>query len=521
MRTPTSPASPPIRDAACPDTGTAATCTRRRSGPSARYLAGVALGVIAVWSLVFAVPAAPVLAADGGAGPWPQFGRDATHAAASPFDSPAPPFHRSWKFRMPRGERALTYPVVSGTTAIAAGTHGVYGVDVATGEQRWRVPRDGGSVAATPAVADVGGTPILVFTQGATAAKSQVLAFSLADPGAPKPLWQVPLQDRTASGVSADGDTAFVGDASGNVVAIGLVNEVRHADPGLIRWQTTVPGVVDTPPAAAGGRVVVAARSRTSGQVEVASLDEETGKISWHYAPSTPVSFASAVTIAGDLALVGSYGDNMLVALSVDDGSKVWSTRLPSQFSPYDDIAVAGGYAFPMPAQAPSESGLYRIRASTGTVATPWNYGTGGLWSFEFDVSALYASPVVVGETVVVGLDDGRLAAIDVSSGVLVWRTDTGDGPVHGIAAADGTIVVSIGSRKGGLIGLVNDPSGSLLSEVSSSKPNWGRMLLDYALAFALVGAAAALLAVVLRTRRRPGGLPVADAGEHPEGEPA
>ncbi len=473
------------------------------------------------WSLASSLLAVSAHAAEGYA-PWPQFGRDATHTGVSPFDSPAPPFRRSWKFPMPRGERALSYPVVAGDTAIAAGSHGVYGVDLGTGERRWRVPRDGGSVGAAPAVAEVGGTPILLFTQGPTAAKSAVVAFSLADPGAPRSLWQVPLEDRTVSGVSVDGDTAFVGDASGNVVAIGLVSEVRHEDPDLIKWQTTVPGILDAPPAAAGGRVVVAARSRTSGQVEVASLAAETGKVSWTYVPSTPLSYSSALTIAGDRVLVGSYGDNTLVALAANDGSKMWSARLASQFFPYVDIAVAGGYAFAMPSQlAPVESGLYRIEVTTGRAATPWNYGTGGLWSFEFDVSALYASPVVVGGTVVVGLDDGRLAAIDVSSGVLVWRTDTGDGAIHGIAAADGTIVVSIGARNGGLIGLVNDPSGSLLSEVSSSKPNWGRMLLDYVLAFALVGAAAALLAVVLGTRRRGGGVPVADAEETPAGEPA
>jgi outer membrane protein assembly factor BamB len=422
---------------------------------------------------------------------------------------------------MPRGERALSAPVVAGDTAIALGKLGVYGVDLATGKLRWRVPRNGGSVTATPAVAQVGGKPMLLFTQGDRSDTSALVAFSLADAATPSFLWQVPLEDRTASGVSVDGDTAFVGDASGNVVAIELVDEVRHVAPDLIRWQANVPGIIDTPPAAASGHVVVAARSRTSGQVDVAAFVENTGDSSWTYTPSTPLSSASAVTIAGHLALVGFFSDNTLVALDLDTGTKSWTTRLASQFLPYDDIAVSGGYAFAMPSQFGLESGLFRMELSSGRYATPWTYGTGGLWSFEFDVSAFYASPVVVGDAVVVGLDDGRLAAIDVSSGILVWRTDTGDGPVRGIAAGDGTIAVSLGSKEGGLIGLANDPAAPLLSEVSPSKPNWGRMLANYGLAFLLVGAAAGLMAVLLRAGRRRDEHLVSDPAEVPEGEPA
>jgi outer membrane protein assembly factor BamB len=521
MCTNANPSMPRVRDdapAASPPTGGS---LRGAGGRSARRrVAAGLLGLLAVWTLT-ALAGVPAHAADEGAGPWPQFGRDATHAGASPFDSPAPPFRRAWRFAMPHGERALSYPIVAGDTAIAAGKLDVYGVNLATGELRWRVPRKGGTVGAIPAVADVDGTPVLVFTEGGTPGTSALVAYSLKDPASPELLWKVGLEDRTGSGVSVDGDTAFVGDASGNVIAVRLVAEVRSGNPHLIRWQTTVPGIIDTPPAAGGGRVVVAARSRTSGQVQVASLTEESGKVVWTYAPSTPLNYASGVTLVGDRVLVGFYGDNTVVALSADHGAKVWTTRTASQFFPYDDIAVAGGYAYAMPSQFGLESGLYRVEIQTGRIATPWNFGTSGLWSFEFDVSAFYASPVVVGGTVVVGLDDGRLAAIDAGSGVLVWRTDAGHGPIHGIAAVDGTLVVSISSRSGGLVGLVHDPSGALLSEVSSTKPNWGRMLLDYGLAFVLVGVGAALLAVVLKAAGQRRG-PEVDEGEAiPAEEPA
>src|SRR5205823_1422882 len=196
------------------------------------------------------------------------------HLAVSGSDSPQPPYRQRWKFPLPSGEASLSAPVADGDTAVALSRDAVFGVNLATGDERWRIPRNGGSTLAVPAIAEVGGAPILLFTQGGTAEVSALVAYSLKEPNAPSFLWQVPLLDRTTTGVSVDGDTAYTADVGGDVSAVRIANEVLHVDVDrkLVLWDRVVPGVVATPPAVGGGMVVVVTRSRTTGRVEVDAI---------------------------------------------------------------------------------------------------------------------------------------------------------------------------------------------------------------------------------------------------------
>jgi outer membrane protein assembly factor BamB len=470
------------------------------------------------------LPSAVARAADD-APVWPQFGQGGAHLGVSPFETPQPPYRQRWKFETPGDDRSLSSPVVVGDTVIALSKRAVYGIDLATGRQRWRIPRNDGSVLAGPAVAEVGGTPILLFTQGGQVDVSGLVAFSLADPDAPSLLWQVPLRDRIAAGVSVSGDTAFVADVSGNVMAVQLVDEVRGVDTdrNLVRWEHTSPGVIPNPPAVANGKVVVVARSKTTGAIEIDALSESTGQEAWSIKGGQS-SAASAVTIDGNRAIVGygeGTGTGLLVAYALSDGLVEWSTRVASPFLPFTDIPVAGGHALALANRLGVESGLYRVDLADGRRATPWNFGTDGLWSFEFDTSGVFSSPIVVGGSVVLGFDDGRMAAVDVTSGEVTWRTELiEDKPVRGLAAADGVVLVSIGSRDGGIVALENDPGGDRLAEVSSSKPDWGVMLAHYAAAFGGVGVAAGLIGLLLRSRRQAAAGPP-DDDDAPEEEPA
>ena len=485
------------------------------------------------WALVAAAAvmltaAAPALAADT----WPQFGQDPGHLGVSGFDTPLPPYERAWKFAMPGRDRSLSAPVISGDTAIALSASAVYGVDLANGEERWRVPRDGGQVFATPAVADVDGVPVLLFTQGDKADESSLLAYSLEDPEAPAKLWEVPLRDVTTSGVSVEGTTAFTGDLSGNVYAVDVVNEVRGVDENrdLVTWEHAVDGVLRAPPAIGGGKVVVTAINQTTRRVQIVALVEATGEEEWSLAASATSTQATPATIAGDRVLVGfgePSGGGVLTAFSLGDGLTLWSTRFSSQFFVLTDILVSDGYALAFAAHIGLEAGMYHVRLSDGARSTPWNYGADQLWSYEFDTSGVLSSPVAIGNTVVLGLDDGRMAAIDTASGLLVWKADVGDAPIRGLAAGDGVLIASVGSREGGLVAFRNDPDGEPLAEVSSSKPNWGVMLGNYAIAFAGVGVAAGVIGLLARRRgwasgaRRPDDDPDEpdDDDEAPDGE--
>ncbi len=481
----------------------AAAASERRARRAAAFAAGVLL-----LTLLLLPGAALAADATSASDTWPQFGQGVTHLGVATADTPQPPYRTAWRFPTPHGERTLSAPVVAGDTAIALGSRFVYGLDVATGKLTWQIGRNGGSTLATPAVADVGGKWILLFTQGGTAKLSALVAYELptgSDQPLPTFLWQVPLNDRSTTGVSVDGDTAFTADIGGDVTAVHISTDVLHVDVkrDLVLWDAVVQGVVPTPPAVAGGKVLVASRNRTTGAIEVDAIDESSHRIVWRKSDAA-ASSTSAITIDGERVIVGfgeTSGAGVLFALNLRDGLAEWSTRFASPFLPFTNVPVSDGFALALGNRIGLEAGLYRVRVDNGARVSVWSYGSGGLWSYEFDISGVFASPVVVGDSVVVGFDDGRIVAIDATTGVLVWRADAGTGAVHGLAAAGGVVVASVGARTGGLFAYEHDPDATALAEVSPSKPNWTRMLGGYAIAFAGVGALAVLIGFLLRPR--------------------
>ena len=115
------------------------------------------------------------------------------------------------------------------------------------------------------------------------------------------------------------------------------------------------------------------------------------------------------------------------------------------------------------------------------------------------------SAPLVVGQSVFLGLDDGTVAAVDASSGHLVWRTSFRQGPVGPLTPAGELLLAPLIGPSGGVVALANDPAGALIDLRSPSSLDLGRAILDYVVAFAL--ALAGLLAffrlVVLRRYRR------------------
>ncbi len=264
----------------------------------------------------------------------------------------------------------------------------------------------------------------------------------------------MPLRDVTTSGVSVDGTTAFTGDLSGNVDAVDVVNEVRGVDDDrtLVRGSTRWTACCARRRPIGDGKVVVTAINQTTrrrrdrrarrgdrgGTVEPCGQRQSTQ--------------ATPVTIDGDRVLVGfgePSGGGVLTAFSLGDGLTLWSTRFSSQFFVLTDILVSDGYALAVAAHIGLETGLYRVRLSDGAQlhAVELRRGT-ACGAIEFDTSGVLSSPVVIGNTVVLGLDDGRMAAIDTASGLLVWKVDVGDAPIRGLAAGDGVIIASVGSAR-------------------------------------------------------------------------
>jgi outer membrane protein assembly factor BamB len=435
------------------------------------------------------------LAAGGSASPldtgssspsWPQFQGGPAHLGTASSSNLAPPLRQVWRFEAPGKERGLSAPVVAQNLAIAVGREGVYAVHLDDGTLAWKLPRDGGPKVAAPAVAGTGRKAMLLFTDGERAKTSRLRAYDVATQ---KHLWDATLQDVGSSGVSVDGDKAFLGDRSGTLYAVDI-----HS--GSIDWKFEGGGVVPAPPAVGSGRVYVVTANNSTGGAELDAVDEGTGRRSWTFAPAQVSQFGGSPTLLRG-SVVTCFSDRTVYALNPTTGDVRWSSPLASAASPFaggavvaQDVVVAGSLPFS------AGTGVYRFAGGSGQRR----------WWFQFDSSSLLGSPVVMGRSLVLGLQDGRVVAVDVDSGHEVWEQGTGHGAVGAVAIAGDALVLSKDGAHGGLLGFGPDPDGHLVDVESPTELHVGSSLLNYAVAFAGVAGGVLLLAALVgRLRGRPG----------------
>lgn len=462
---------------------------------------------------------------------WSQYQGGPGHAGAMP-DGPQPPFRVRWRLEAPAGE-ALSPAIVLGEQAVTVGTEAVYGVNVSTGDVAWEIARAGGPLSA-PAATDDG--RVLLFLEGPRASEAE--PSGTASPSAPstpaetasptaggdagppedeqgvstlvavgledrEEIWRVSLQAVSRSGVTVDGTAAFVGDQEGTVYAVDLQD-------GSVNWSEKLQGRVDTPVAVSGGRVFAVARDEGASQVTIVALDSATGERAWGVIPRATSNVSSALVATDEAVLVGS-ADRLVRSLAPADGAERWTALALSFFSPATAPAAAGDAVY----AADLSGGLYRLDAADGA----------RVWSFQLNEVVLRSAPVISGSTVLLGLNDGRLVAVDAGSGHLVWESEATPGLVGTIALGPDVVIAVKGGREAGLIAFEPDPDGALVDLRSPTELDAGTTLSRYALAAVIVLAIALVPGIALSRRLGPpnlGGEGAGDedgAGEDHEGE--
>jgi outer membrane protein assembly factor BamB len=471
-------------------------------------------------------PVWPVVATAQETPTWSQFQGGPGHPGVL-VDGPQPPYRVRWTLPAPAGE-ALSGAVLAGDLAVSVGAEAVYGIDVASGTVEWQVARDGGPLSV-PAIGAGPGGRILVYLEGppddaggttdgspspsasgtpggstpgtsATPAPtgpveqgggSTLVAISLADQSE---VWRTPLGEISHTGVTIDGTNAFVGDRAGTVYAVSL-------ETGAISWSEEMDGRVDSAVAVSDGRVVAVARNTDTAQVVVAAFDEATGERSWPALAIQANSTAGTAASAGGGSLFIGSADRRVRALDAADGTERWATLVLSLFSPATALAFDDRSVF----AADIAGGLYRLDAADG----------GRAWSYQLNEVALRSSPVVSGDSVLLGLGDGRLVAIDVASGHLVWESDASPGLVGTIALASDAVIAVKGGRDAGLIAFEHDPEGTLIDDPSPTQLDARVTLTRWALAAVIVFAVAFVPG--LWARRRFGVAAQGEAGNDPD----
>jgi outer membrane protein assembly factor BamB len=457
-------------------------------------LAGIVATAAAMGTLV-----AGTAAAQEGRTEWSQFQGGPGHEGSRD-DGPAPPYRVRWSRADPSGDR-LSAAIVVGDVAVTVGPEAVYGVDLSDGAIAWEIPRGGGPLSV-PAVGTAGGEDVLVYLEGpapgssddgpsptptTTAspgdtddddeAVSELVGVTLADR---TERWRVRLEEVSRSGVTIDGDTVFVGGQGGTLSAYSLAD-------GTSRWSNTVTGRIDTPVASADDVVFVVARDADEGRVTLVAFDAATGERSWppFEIPATSTA-GSAPSVSDGRVFLGS-ADRFVRAVSAEDGTEMWSSLVLSLFSPATVPALSDGSVF----AADFGGGLYRLDAADGE----------RLWSHQLNEVILRGAPVVSGDAVLVGLADGRLVAVDVESGHLVWQEDLTEGALGAVAISDDALIAVTGGPEAGLVALENDPEGSLVDLPSPTEFDPGTTFGRYAAAATIVFVVAFIPGIYARRR--------------------
>jgi len=163
------------------------------------------------------------------------------------------------------------------------------------------------------------------------------------------------------------------------------------------------------------GRVYV-----STGYAEVLALDPSNGNIIWRQSVSSPVH--SAPTVADNRIFVVTV-DNELVALSTEDGQRLWSHNgipetagLLGSSSPAveGDIVVV----------AYNSGELYALRVENGRPVWNENLASSRSMDAVSNLADIHGRPVIDRGRVFAVSHSGRMLAVDLRNGGRVWEED-------------------------------------------------------------------------------------------------
>jgi outer membrane protein assembly factor BamB len=200
----------------------------------------------------------------------------------------------------------------------------------------------------------------------------------------------------------------------------------------------------------------------------VLALDPKTGARIWR--SETKARIISGPTVFDDKILVGTL-DAEVIALQRADGKELWRSRISSEV-----MAPPVGAGKVVVARA-GDGREYGLDAADGT----------RLWTFERGVPSLtlrgMSPPLIVGNRVFTGMDNGKLAALNLDDGQLAWEqtlsVPTGRDPLSQLTDIDADLLNSPGSGLSGVF-VVSMGGDIALVDPSGGDSRWRRSVKSY-----------------------------------------
>nr|WP_231126288.1 PQQ-binding-like beta-propeller repeat protein [Motilibacter aurantiacus] len=392
------------------------------------------------------VPPAQVQQPRQGA-PWSGFHGDPAHRGVAG-DTLEPPLGLAWAART-GGHILTSSPAVTGGGVFVGvrdddgvAQNSLLGLELATGQQRWRVHTDG-QIETSPATD--GATVFAVSVRGTLYAVD-------AASGATRWTWRPPGSTRTwgyFSPTVTDGTVYMAYTLPGSGVRVTALD----ATTGAPRWTSGNSGATwhaFGSPAVADGTVYIVAQG---GQVT--ALNAETGAQRWTRTPAGGWS-RSAPVVADGLVLTNHQSD-ILVASNAETGVEAWRYSSPGR----SYLAGEGTGSAPAVADGTAYVGFSDGSFTAVDLATgrpKWSQTTG---------HAILSSPAVSGDMVYVGSNDGYVRGFDRETGQPLWSYRIGPWVASSPAVSGNALV--IGAWDGNVYAFT--PTGE------PAPPRWSRVV--------------------------------------------
>jgi len=320
-----------------------------------------------------------------------------------------------WKFKTD-GAVVSSPALADGVVYVGSADGNLYAIDQETGAQKWKVDT-GEPIVSSPAVANglvyfVGSDGALYAVGAPTGAHKWRFAtggerrFEAKNLHGMTPAAQAmpdPM-DHFLSSPAVFNNRVYFGSSDGKVYAV-------DATSGVLQWSFATGDVVHASPTIANNTIYIG-----SWDSYFYALDAESGQERWRFkagedpAIHNQVGFQSSAAVVGGTVYVGCR-DGHVYAIDATTGRKVWDYST-SQSWVNSTPAVRDGVVY---AGTADTHRFMAIDAKTGRLR------------FVVDVQALmFGSPAVAGNLAYIGAMNGRLSAIDLSSGKVAWdfRTD-------------------------------------------------------------------------------------------------
>jgi len=328
-----------------------------------------------------------------------------------------------WTFHT-HGEVVSSPAIVEGVVYIGSNDGNLYALDQQTGTKKWAF-RTEARVASSPAV-DHG----LVYFGSydgnfyAVDAATGKLRWKFSNAGErryaathlhgslPQGETMPDPFDVYLSSPAVSNNVVYFGSGDGNVYAL-------DATTGTMKWKFKTGDVVHASPAIADGKLYIG-----SWDSYFYALDAATGKELWRFKTGedpdihNQVGIQSSAIVADGIVYFGCRDSN-LYALDAATGKKLWSFNNKGSWVIVSPVVQAGKLYF-----ATSDTALLHVvDAKTGTPIDSLKF----YWP-------IFSSPSIAGNTLYLAGQDGKLAAVDLTSFKPAW-TFQSEGSRQNLAA--------------------------------------------------------------------------------------